>query len=272
MADLTYDEYDRIDAVRASRLKRMAASPLHYREQVDKETKNRGMLRAVHALALQPEQFDADFAVFDGVRRGAKYDTFAAYHHGKTILNETEITQARSVVEGLLRHPVAGELLRMPGECEKTITWTHPETGLRCKARLDKHLQTLGPTILDLKTYGTSDPRIIGHRVAQLGAHIQAAHYTEGLAIVLGVPVDAIKYLLVCAESSSPFDVAVVELASDNALALGRYERDRLMKRLAECMATNSWPGCCPEVVPLDLPAYADPLLDGTDSITPSEE
>jgi hypothetical protein len=267
----TYAEYDALPGVRASRLKLMAASPLHYREKVDEQTTNRGMLRAIHALLLEPALFRHEFIVYDGIRRGEKYLSFAARHPGATILNLREIAQVQAVAQGILRHPVAGEILRMEGPTEETHTWTHEPTGLVCKARLDKRLDT-PTTIVDLKTYGTSDPRIIGNRVAALGAHIQAAHYCEGLAATLGCDEREIRYLLIVAESSSPYDVAVVELDFDNALALGRTERDRLMARLAECERTNNWPGRCPEIVPLELPAWADPLLEGGDAITPSED
>lgn len=266
---MNYDEYAALPGVRASRLKLMALSPLHYQEKEDKPTTNRGMLRAVHSLALEPHRFDEDFAVWEGVRRGKAFEAFEAEQGNRTILNEKEHGQAQAIVEGMKRHPWAGKILAMNGRTEETITWTSPGTGLLCKARLDKRV---GKLVVDLKTYGTSDPRVIGRRVAQLGAHIQAAHYVEGVSIALGIPEKEVRYVLICAESASPFDVAVVELSQEDALALGRAERDRLMARIVECEASGKWPGACPDLVALDLPAWADPLMDGGDAVSPSEE
>lgn len=271
MSTLSYADYDRIEAVRASRLKRMAQSPLHYRDAHDSDTAERGFLRAIHCLILQPDRYGEQFAVFDGkVRRGKAFDAFEAEHAGKTILSPREHKQAGRVAQALFNHPVAGAWLDAQGPTEETLEWTHPDTGLKCKARLDK--LAVPSVIVDAKGYGSSDPRIIGRRVAQLGCHVQAAHYCEGLSIARGVPLAEVRFLVVSYELVPPFDVAVVELEHDNGLALGRSERDRLMARLAECLATNTWPGRCPELVPLELPAWADPLLDGSDHIKSSDD
>lgn len=252
---LDYADYSALRGVRASRLKLMAESPLHYREFEDVDTASRGKLRSIHAIVLEPE--NAQIAVFDGRRdeRTAVYRDFLANHAGCTILNPAEYESVQRVRDGIYRHPIARGLLTAPGESEVTIEWDDHATGLACKARLDR-LQDGAPVIIDLKTYGTSDPRIIAQRVAKMGAHIQAAHYCDGLATVDQILPSEIRYYLICVEERAPYDVCVVELEYDQALAAGRAERDRLMARLAECTRTNVWPGRCPDIVPLDLPAW----------------
>src|SRR3990167_7406294 len=261
---MTYAEYASRAGVSASRLKLMAQSPLHSRHYERRDPASRGMLRAVPAFVLEPER--ADFVVYDGVRRGKEYDRFAAANEGRTILNVREHDVARSIAEGSRRPPISGPLLAAPGRSEVSVYWTDSATGLKCRGRLDRVVDG-PPAIVDLKTYGTSDPRVIARRVAQGGAHIQAAHYCDGLAATTGVALAEIRYLLISAESAPPFDVAVLELEFDNALALGRAERDRLMRRLASCIERDEWPGRCPEIVALEMPAWADPLLAEEPSI-----
>ena len=82
---LDYADYSALRGVRASRLKLMAESPLHYREFEDVDTASRGKLRSIHAIVLEPE--NAQIAVFDGRRdeRTAVYRDFLANHAGCTI-------------------------------------------------------------------------------------------------------------------------------------------------------------------------------------------
>ena len=257
---MNYDEYAALPGIRFSRLKLIGRSPLHYRDHVDTDTTSRGMLRAIHGLALEPDTFDADFAIYTGkVRRGKAYDEFRAAHEGRTILNQREHDQAARVAGAILGHHIAGPLLS-DGKAEHSIQWVDGPTGIECKARLD--FVAPGPMVLDLKTYGTTDPRVIARRVVQLGAHVQAAHYVDGVATIYDVPAADVRYLLICAEDKPPFDVAVVELEHDGARLAGRHTRAQWMARLVECRASDEWPGRCPEIVPLDLPDYAFPDLE----------
>ncbi len=269
----TYEEYARMRGVRASRLKLMDKSPLHYLREPDNETAERGKLRAIHALVLQPEVFAAEFVVYDGKRdkRTKVYQAFMEANPGKTILSQSEYAAACDVRDAIMAHPVAGALISSPGPTEETVLWQRND-GLDCKARLDKLATGKGPwtpvhewpspVIVDLKTYGTTDPRQIARRVVQLGAHIQAAHYIEGVAVTRQIPEESIRYLLIVAEDKAPFDVAVVELTADDALRIGREKREELLAKVLECERSGKWPGRCPEIVPLELPVWTDQVLD----------
>ena len=61
------------------------------------------MLRAVHALVLEPENFDRDFAVYEGkTRRGKAWDAFQIEHEGRTILNTREHGEAETIAAAVL--------------------------------------------------------------------------------------------------------------------------------------------------------------------------
>lgn len=252
-----YAAYDALDGIRFSRLKLMRESPLHYAHAVDKDTANRGFLRAVHCLVLEPWRFE-DLFIVDAERQTAKRrELHALANVGKTVIKPADETKARNIANAVRTHPAAGPLFTGEGQSEVPMQWRHPATGLLCKALRDRWTRDkFGQRCLvDLKTYGTTDPRLVGRRVYDLGAHVQMAHYEEGARITTGD--EDIKCLIVSAESGPPWDVAVFELDRHGALHAGQVEREDLMARLAECMAADRWPGRFEDVEVLDLPAFA---------------
>jgi PDDEXK-like domain of unknown function (DUF3799) len=256
---VNYDDYHNLPGVRASRLKLMDISPMHYRYAEDKDTYGRGVLRAIHCLALEPEKFDDDFAIFDlaETRRAKTYDGWALQQGARTCLTRSEATTARAAAASMMRHPEARKLLTtLGGASEETIEWVDAETGIPCKARLDRRIPG---AIIDLKTYGTAIPHIISRMIVKNGAHIQAAHYHSGWLTLTG---EDARYLIISAEGKGVCDVGVVDLTAGNAMALGQAKYRALMARLRECLDTDTWPGACPDVVPCELPDWSAGDLD----------
>ncbi len=260
---ITYDDYAALDGVRATDLKRLSISPRHYRLAEDSDTSSRKVLRAIHAAVLEPEAYAAEFTIFEG-RRGTKaYKALEDANPGATLISESEAAGVEAVAASLHNHPLVGPYLTGEGFSELTVTWTHPATGLRCKARLDRIVRPslVQATVLDLKTCGTTDARAVGSMAARMGWHLQLAHYVEGLraAYTELVQVDA---MIIAAEGKAPHDAALFRLAEDGALFAGQEERERLLALLAECKATDNWPGRQQGVEELTLPAWAYPDLD----------
>lgn len=264
---LTYDEYRRLPGWNWSLIKEMDKSPrhvLHALRPQDDDTASRAKLRAIHALVLEPENFAASFSVFDGRRTGKLYDAHVEAHPGTAVLNVAEYDEARATADAIRSHAAVRPLLAT-GHGEVTVTWTDADTCLPCKARLD---WLAAGHFLDLKTYGTTDERIVARKVVQMGAHGQMAHYADALD-ALGM--DDPRCFLVVAEGKGPHDVAVFELdrgIPDGALHVGRDLRARLMERLAACVAHDDWPGRHPGIVDLCLPTYAllEPEMTNGDS------
>ena len=252
---MTYDEYARLPGVRASDLNRMKISPLHYRYPVpaeDTDTAGRGVLRAIHSLVLEPQHYDRDFVVFDGVRRGREYEACVRRNRGATILNQREAGIAEAVAGHILRHPVAGpffvpeKTLSVFG-AEITVEWDYPGTGIACKARIDRLAMGADgrAVMLDLKSYGTTDPGQVWSRANKLGAFIQMAHYREGVWLALGV--DDARTMIVSAETKPPYDVGVFEVGPQD-LQDAYAERAEIMMRLEDCLRDDYWPGRSEEV------------------------
>lgn len=269
LVSLPYADYASLPGVRSSDLKRLAVSPRHYKHPApDKDTPARAMLRAAHALVLEPDTFaDAHVVYTGGRRQGKVWEGFQTLYTDKTILKPDELARIQAIADGYTAHEHARRLLDLPGHSELTVRWTDPSTGIVCKARLDR-LGFDGETlhISDLKTYGTSEPRKVAGMIARLGAHVQAAHYVAALTDGLGIPAEQIRSYIISGESGPPYDVAVVELEPDGALLTGQTERRRLLDLLAECRAADRWPGCCPDIVPAVLPAWTESFEDDGDA------
>lgn len=261
---LTYEQYAALPGVQQSTLKLMD-SPARARWMLDHpddgDTAARGMLRAIHALALEGEHFERDFAVCD-MRRDARtkvYQEFLAKHEGKTILSLAEHAQASAIASAAMQSPTVGPVLMSETRrCELTITWT--DMGVLCKGRID-HLDYDGDFLVvsDMKTVPSVDAGEVGRMAVRLGWLLQAAHYTAGVrATHPGRPV---RYQLLCVESAKPHDTAVLQL-DDCAVEAGEFWRRRYLPRYAECVATGVWPGRYEAPVWLDVPDYALQELD----------
>jgi hypothetical protein len=128
-------EYRALDAVNYSTLKHIRKSPKHYKhalENPDTST-NYSMLRAIHALVLEPFSFDEAFVVWDGRRdkRNKDYAAFLELHAGKDVLTPDEFSKATAISEAYRASPFVEQLLAHPGtQYEVPMLWTDLESGL----------------------------------------------------------------------------------------------------------------------------------------------
>ena len=256
----TYAGYAAQRGLNWSRLKLARTSALHFHETPPRpDTSTLGMLRAVHSLILEPENFDRDFAVFTGkTRRGKAFDEFNEQHAGKTILNVREHTQALETAAGVLAYRPAVELLQSSDtHTEVGLQWTDEATGQKCKGRADlvhKPAGTREAWVVDLKTVQSCDPQKMARDAARMGYHGQLEHYAAGVEAVTGRTVTRVG--LLCVEGAAPHDCALLWL-DDEAREAGRALRDRLLHTVADGQHRNVWPGQVPEPVSISLPAWA---------------
>lgn len=250
---MTFYEYKAIDAVNWSKLKAMSRSPLHFREsmvapRVDSDGMRLG--RAGHTAVLEPDQFQATYAIWDGGRRyGRDWEAFKTAAGDKDILTVDQAAAAHRIGRAVREHPAASKYLAWPHSVEESIVWTDPATEIKCKARLD----LIGLAIVDLKTSKEIGSRHFASTVAKFGYHKQLAFYRRGYK---SVTQRELPCVLIAVESSAPFDVAVYEMNED-ALFAGDEEVSELLLKLKTCRDTGKWPGQYPEPVELHLPAWA---------------
>lgn len=247
--------------VRFSSLKHMSKSPAHYRHALIsgvKETKAMRVGTLVHA-----ETFDQDGPViYEGERRGNAWKAFKEENTGVEIVTRSEADKAADVTcalrEAILSHPTASGLLS--GRIEERIFWSIG--GRACQGTPDV-LGTDGVDafITDLKTTADANPAKFPWFAQRMGYVAQLAWYMDGVrAAGLGNPT---RGFIVAVESKAPYVVSCFELTPE-AIDMGRRQYRIWFEQLLVCEASNSWPGYCSAIVPLNAPDEdLDLLIDG---------
>ena len=264
----TYAAYDRLPGVRAGDMAKMAKSPLHYRTATtgdsDSSTSSQQQNQAIHAMILEPENFERQFSVYAGkVRNGKQFDAHCEAWPGTTVLLESWMPDIERTARAVRNDPRTQGAFTGQGWSEVAFAWTDPATGLDCKARLDRMLLT-GPNevqIIDCKAIGT-DLRDISRRVSERQWHVQAAHQIAG--VLAHNPDLSVTYRWCCYETAAPYDVVMVRPA-DSALDMGEQTRQELLARITECQERDHWPGRHEGEVDVDVAPYLYPDLDLSD-------
>ncbi len=261
---LAFKQYDAIRAVNASLLKRVAGgSPLHGLEYLQsgggEDTYSRMELRAVHALALEGEAaFRRGYAVWEGARRGQLWTDFETQQigAGRTVLTSAERARVQARAAALLAHPVAGPLLaHADARPEITVTWTDAATGLPCKGRLDLWVDAEEAIdVIDLKTWPSTDPRIVLRQIVSQQVHLQLAHYRAAVRAVVGDDAP-IRCSVMVVEDAAPHDVGVYVL-DEALLLLGDEARRAALITWADAVKRGDYPGRAPKLRTIEAPGW----------------
>lgn len=264
-------DYASIPGVNPSSLKILARkSPLHFQyaqTHPRAETPAMRLGTAVHLAVLQPDLFATSYAVKpEGMSFVTKEGKeWRAANSDRPILSSEEYADICGMADAVRAHPEAARYLAA-GAVEEPIVWTDPDTGVAMKGRPD--LVTSTGFLVDLKTARDLTPRRFASAVLDLGYLFSMAAYKDGLALNGKEPRETV---LVCVESSAPFDVCVYRL-DDDALDIGRGEYKQALETLKECRERNEWPGRLPGVATLNLPSWAYPEEDDAEGLEFGEE
>lgn len=245
-----------MDHVSWSHLKEMAVSPLAYRHSVDtprEDTAAYRFGRALHCAVLEPDAFEARFAVYPGpVRRGKEWEAFKAAHAKDEIITADEKERAKLAGEAVHAHPLASEIACASGRRELTVEWDDEETDIHLLSRID--LFTDEGRLVEIKSVSDPDPRKFCGDVARYLYHGQIALYTDGLLSTgeaIGRPPTIVEV-----QSEAPYDV-VVWTVEEAVVERGRVLYRKLLTRLAECQAAGKWQGISETAMSLYLPQWA---------------
>ena len=271
--DVPFDEYLSWEAVSNSSLNAAKRSMLHYKyRSIVEETPAMRLGTLCHAGKFEPLTIAQRYVVMprfeDQVRRpdGTMYDNpksskaykelvtdFKTANSDKIVVEQAEYDAMLGVVRALSSNSQASEYLAVGPhtKVEVAIIWNDEETGLPCKGRADA-IQYDIEIIGDLKT--TKDASKFENVIADRSYHRQGAFYIDGYEAVTG---DLFGFAIAGVENSAPFGVRAAPL-SDAALEVGREEYRTLLRQIADCQKSKSWPGYeSPDE--WDLPAWAMP-------------
>ena len=258
MPEVSYQE---IPALNWSTLKHLAVSPkmLKFRERVpQKDTGALSLGRAIHCASLEPEKWERHVREpdFGDMRTKVAKERAAAWHAerqpGETILDGPTYDLAAQCAEAIKSHPEAMALLA-GGRHEQVIEWVDPDTGIRCKARLD----VLRPhDISDIKSTRHPTPREFLRGASNKLYYGQMSWYHDG-AIAAGVlPAGAHLPAIVAIQTTEPYDVMPFRMTLA-AYFTGQRLWKTLIRRYADCQSADWWPGVAPTVLDFDVMPWA---------------
>lgn len=255
-SQMSESEYRELPAVNYSNLKHMRKSPLHYLHAVNnpeqKSPNEYAMLRAIHALVLEPFDADSQIVVWEGRRdvRNKEYAAFLEANKGKNILTPSENEEARSIAGAYNRNIWVQRLLAMPEtKTETPVVWDFDlgELGiLKCKGKPDimHYSERHGLIIADLKTFGETSAALIAWAARKHGWLIQLSHYTYAAAhhYNIDLATTRVRWMSIVAEDKAPWDATCVEWDA-RTQSWASAEHLSLLEQVARCSASGHWPG-----------------------------
>ena len=216
---------------------------------------------AIHTAVLEPEKFAGEVVAAPDVDRRTKegkaeWAAFVAASAGKIVLSADDYAKAVAIGAAVRRLPVAAAALERRTETELTAIYDDPESGVRCKCRMDGVIVSPASglaVLLDLKTTASAHPRQFQKSIAEFGYHRQFALYQRAAAANGIVLADVV---IVAIEKNAPYPVACYSLDRDD-IAFGWEQVQHLLHRWAACKGMAEWPGYSEQVETISLPAWA---------------
>lgn len=180
------------------------------------------------------------------------WNQFSGENPDKTIVMPDEWETAQFIRDAVLKHPPAARLLR-EGFAERTMFFTEPITGAKCKFRPD-WIATDVRFLVDLKTTLDASPAAFGRAALNYRYHVQGAFYYDGFTIATGDQYDGFAFI--AAEKTRPFPVKVYYMDDDDFL-LGRRAYMENLETYVECLKNNKWPAYGNAVERIRIPQFA---------------
>lgn len=245
-------EYHALPGLSSTGIKRILEAPAVYdwhRRNPEPPKKAYDLGHAVHGRVLG---VGLDEAIIPGpwTTAAAKKAVAEARDAGLVPLKPEDAAQADAMATAVREHPDAGPLFR-GGQPEVSLVWDDPETGVRCRGRLD-YWHEVPAVAVDLKTAQSADPSRFGKHAMDFGYGEQRTHYSDGVSVLTGVRP---RFLHVLVSKEPPHLVSVVEL--DITWDQVAEERVRqAIETYAKCTANNTWPGFAPGIHRIAAPRW----------------
>lgn len=257
--NLSFSDYQALPGLNQSMLGAIKSCPAKFKWLLATERKDTDALRlgrAIHTAVFQPELFNAEFiALPEGIDRRtskgkADYAQFVADNGHKSILKPDDFNRALEVATEVRCNPHALRLIS-DSHVELSLDWEDSATGVKCKGRIDCYNEELG-IVIDLKT--TQDASRFGFpkKLYGYGYHRQAAWYLEGLRAHGEHPR---HFVFIAVETAPPYSLGLYRL-TDDVLSLSKAENEALIRKYAECVRTDSWPGYTEGIEDISIPEY----------------
>jgi len=253
---MTEMEYNQAEGIRRSDLWKMEDSPekfKYFSEHPVEQTPAMAFGSACHKVILEPETFGEEYAIAPaGIDKRTKegkamWEEFMANAAGKTIVSSDDAMTMSDMEVALERCPLALKLLRGKGESEVPFFWTDPETGEKCKVKLDRLVKyNRRWYVVDYKTTQCAETNRFNSDIFKIGYHMQAAMYTEGVQRAKKMKKRP-GFLFVAQEKKAPYSVNVIEV-SEEVMNAGYAKFHELLEKYHNCKIADLWPGYVADV------------------------
>ena len=274
--DVDAATYHRFRAASASGLRVIhAKTPAHLRQSWDEQDKPSLALvlgTLIHGLVLEPQMplpriaivpdtytVPADAKPAKGAPQAGEvvpWNNRAKYCRdwralqeaaGKIVLDAEDMATVRECAQAVEANDEAAKLLRKCIHRESTLVW-ETEARTPCKARLDAWGDGI---VVDIKTTTDASPDGFRRHAYDLGYHLQAAWYVDGLEALTG---GRASFYFVAVEKDSR--LVTVHHATHDFLQRGREAYGRALAQFEEAWASGVWPGYAPGIHDLDVPEW----------------
>lgn len=196
---------------------------------------------AVNQLILEPES-SGIYVAEAGSRNSKAYRDAVLAWPDRLVLTQPEYTEAANI-SAAIREPRTNKarlarslLLTEGGYSEYAHRWSDP-TGVRCKCMVDRLVEIWGkPTILEMKTTNSPDPKGFGRSFLKFNYHRQAACNLRGIGNLIGE--EPAIYIIVVG-NEPPYEVDVRPI-SETLLTEGKRLIQEDLERLAVCIEDRS--------------------------------
>ena len=248
--DMTNEQYHAAEGLSRSALWDFKKSPAYYaykylsgEYETPAETESMTLGTLVHALILEPKEFEKRYFVMPKANRSTKagktlYAEKLAEAGDRTLINQEMLKQADSMADQLFGKLVA-EGLHPNADFAKTehsLFWRDEKTGLLLKARPDC---ILSPVVIDIKTTIDASYRAFQNAAYANGYFLQAGMIYEGLKAI-GEPCET--FVFACVEKSAPY-MSAIYILDDIALQFGIDLLYTLLDDYKKADHNNDWEG-----------------------------
>lgn len=211
-----------------------------------------------HAALLEPERWERrvrkpkfDRRTKIGKADAEAWESWVANDPALLVVEGEQEATIEAMRQSVMRHAYASWAMTNPGRNELAIVWEDATTGLACKAKIDRVLNS--GLIIDLKTTANPHPRQFGRDATAFGYHRQTAHYLDGAATAIGA--DG-PFLHIAVGKTPPHEVLCV-MIDDTAVSLGRQQNAGDLAELHRAQMHDTWDSRFCGIETVELPPWA---------------